>query len=784
MIFSKKFVSDYVDIQDKSIKELASDMTKVGNEYDEADLLIKASNLVIGEVIECKMHPESDHLHVTKINVGNEILDIVCGAPNMRKGIKVIVALPGATLPGGTIKESVIRGAKSNGMCCSMAELGLDKKFLTEKDIEGIHELPLDAPIGEDAIKYLGLDDEIINFELTSNRSDLLSMLGLAYEVGAIYNLNVTEPTSEYKKVKDNFAESMTLNVETENCSLFLLGRANNVTITESPEFIKTRLIACGIRPINNVVDISNYIMLETGQPLHYYDADKVGNYLGVRMANDKELLTTLDNQERTLNKGDIVICNKNEAIGLAGVMGGLDTEVTENTKNILIESAQFNGTLIRKTSKRILRSEASNRFEKGVDISRTYLAMERSKTLLEKYATASISEDTLEHKNYTLEEKVIDITLEKINSVLGMNLTTSVVEDVFNRLGFTCTLNGTLFKVTVPSRRLDISIKEDLIEEVGRIYGVDNVEAKLPVVPSTPGHIDKYLRDIKIRLSNLGLNEVISYSLVSEKSLSLFPSSKEAISVLEPMVEEKKYIRKSLIPSLMEIYEYNKARNNKNVSVFEIGEVFYKEDNEYVQNDHLAILMTGTYISGVNNNINTDFYYIKGLVENLLDYLGYNKRYDFDIENTLENMHPYQTSKIIVNGKTIGFLGRIHPSIYKDDVYVCEINLTELRTFGVGNMKYKEISKFPSIKKDVSFIFDKEVLSKNIIKDIKNCSSKILNNVTVYDEYIANGTRSLTFTLCFQDDTETLREEIVKKEFDKIIDTITNKYNAKLKNM
>ena len=784
MIFSKKFVNDYIDIKDKDIKEIAEEMTRIGNEYDEAGALINATKLVIGEVVECEMHPESDHLHVTKINVGTETLEIVCGAPNMRKGIKVIVALPGATLPSGTIKESTIRGAKSNGMCCSMAELGLDKKFLTDKDIKGIHELPEDAKIGEDALKYLGLDDEIINFELTSNRSDLLSAIGLAYELGAIYKLKVTEPTSEYKTVKDNFAKEMTLKVETEKVKLFLLGKASNVTITESPEFIKNRLIACGIRPINNVVDISNYIMLETGQPLHYYDADKVGTYLGVRMAKEGEKLQTLDGQERTLNSTDIIITNEKEAIGLAGVMGGLDTEVTENTKNILIESAQFDGTSIRKTSKRILRSEASSRFEKGIDIKRTYLAFERSKSLLEKYAQAQISEDTLEHKTYKTEEKTIKITLEKINSVLGMNLTTDIITDVFSRLGFNSAVIGTKFTVEVPSRRLDIAIEEDLIEEVGRIYGVDKVEAKLPVVESKPGHIDKYIRDIKIRLASLGLNEAITYSLTSETSLKIIPTEKEEIKVLEPMIEEKKYLRKSLIPSLMEIYEYNKARNNKDVNIFETGEVFYKENEEYVQNDHLGILMTGTYIDGVNNKINADYYYIKGIIENILDYLGYNKRYDFTIEQTIKNMHPYQTASIIVNGKNVGFLGRIHPSIYKDNVYISEINLTELRKIGVGNMKHKEISKYPSIKKDVSFIFDKEVLSKDIIKDIKNSSSKILNNVTVYDEYIIEETRSLTFALTFLDETGTLTEEEVMKEFNKIIDTITKKYNAKLKNM
>lgn len=784
MIFSKKFVNEYIDIKDKNIKELAEEMTRVGNEYDEVGPLVNATKLVIGEVVECSLHPESDHLHITKINVGNEILDIVCGAPNMRNGIKVIVALPGAILPGGTIKESTIRGAKSNGMCCSLAELGLDKKFLTEKDINGIHELPLDAPVGEDAIKYLELDDEIINFELTSNRSDLLSVLGLAYEVGAIYNLKVKEPTSDYKEVEDNFKDNMTLSVETEASQVFLLGNATDVKITQSPAFIKNKLIASGIRPINNVVDISNYVMLETGQPLHFYDADKVGNCLKVRMSKERETLITLDNQERILTNDDIVICNKEKIIGLAGVMGGIDTEVTEDTKNILIESAQFDKTLVRRTSKRILRSEASSRFEKGIDVKRTYLAMERSKFLLEKYASAKISKDTIIYDKSDNKEKTVEITLNKINSVLGMNLTSNIVQDVFDRLGFMVEVKNETFHVNIPSRRLDINIEEDLIEEVGRIYGVENVEAHLPVVPSTPGYIDKYLRDIKIRLSSLGLNEVISYSLVSENNINKIPSDKEIIKVKEPLIEEKSILRQSLIPSLMEIYDYNKARNNKNVSIFEIGETFYKENDKYIQKDKLGILMSGLYINGVNNMIETDFYYIKGIIENLLNYLGYSKRYDFEILNTIKILHPYQSAQIIVNGQNIGFLGRIHPNIYKENVYICELDLTKLKEIKVGTIKHKEISKYPSIKKDLSFIFDKEVLSKDIIKDIKNCSSKILNSVNVYDEYKLNDTRSLTFTLTFLDEKETLTEEVVMKDFNKVIDTITTKYNAKLKNM
>ena len=342
MKLSLNFLKDYVDI-DVDVKQLAEDMTNIGNEYDFAGKLINATNLVIGEVLECEDHPNSDHLHLCKVDVGNEILKIVCGAPNVRKGLKVIVALPGAKLPGDiTIKAGQIRGEESNGMLCSIAELGLESKFLKPEDKDGIHELPLDAPIGEDPIKYMQMDDSVIDFELTANRADLLSVLGMAYEVAAIYEKNVKDIDLTYSENGKNIEEQFNINVATENCSMLLVKKVENVKIEESPDFIKNRLIASGIRPINNVVDISNYVMLETGQPLHYYDADKLKGNLEVKMAYNGEKLTTLDGIERVLSDENIVISDGEKAIGLAGVMGGLDTEVTEDTKNIIIESAIF----------------------------------------------------------------------------------------------------------------------------------------------------------------------------------------------------------------------------------------------------------------------------------------------------------------------------------------------------------------------------------------------------------------------------------------------------------
>ena len=416
MKLSRNFLSDYVDVPDNvTTKELAEEMTHIGNEYDSCEKLIPATNLVIGKVIECVDHPDSDHLHVCKVDIGTEILDIVCGAPNCREGLKVIVAKVGAKLPGGEIKKGKIRGVESNGMLCSMAELGLDSKFLSEEDYLGICELESAAKVGEDPIEYLGLNDEIIDFELTSNRGDLLSILGMAYEIGAIYGTKVKDLDLNYNQEGQI---DFNLDIKTDNCKLFLAKQVKDVTIKESPDFIKNRLIASGIRPINNVVDISNYVMLETGQPLHFYGNDRLGNTIVVRMAEDGEILTTLDSEERILSKDDIVITDGERSVGLAGVMGGLSTEIEENTKNILIEAAIFNSIKIRKTSKKILRSEASNRFEKGIDPKRTYMAIERCCNLLEKYADAKIVGGIVSIDNLDVNDKEITVTLDKINKV------------------------------------------------------------------------------------------------------------------------------------------------------------------------------------------------------------------------------------------------------------------------------------------------------------------------------------------------------------------------------
>ena len=775
MKLSTNFVKDYVDI-DVDLKTLAEDMTGVGNEYDSAQKLINATNLVVGEVIECEMHPDSDHLHVCKVNVGNEILQIVCGAPNVRKGLKVIVALVGAELPGDfKIKAGKIRGVESNGMLCSIAELGLDSKFLKPEDKEGIHELPETAVPGEDPIKLMGMDDGVIDFELTANRGDLLSILGMAYEIGAIYDKKVKDIDLSYNQSNEDINNSFKVNVKTDNCSIFLAKRVENVVIKESPTFIKNRLIASGIRPINNVVDISNYVMLEVGQPLHYYDADTLNGCLEVRMAKENEKLTTLDDVERTLSSEDIVISDGKKAIGLAGVMGGADTEITENTKNIMIESAIFDNVKIRKTSKEILRSEASNRFEKGLDPNRTYMAIERSCHLLEKYADAKIVGGLVKYDDTSLEDTKIDVSLEKVNRVLGTTISKEDVLDVFRKLAFETEVNGDKITVSVPKRRIDISIEEDLIEEVGRIYGVNNIEGKLPSLPLKQGSYNKTLRNIRNKMIDLGLNETLSYILVNDKEATKYTTDDvEIVKLLDPMTEERNTLRYSMIPSLVKIYEYNKARNQKDVSIFEIGKGFYKKDEQYGENLKLCALMTGErYLSVKSKQV--DFYDIKGVVEELLDYLGYGGRYSFVVKDELpQEFHPYQTAQISVNNDIVGIIGKLHPNCTKDNVYVLEINLDKLLEKKTGKMKYKEISKFPSVKKDLAVVIDKDITSEEIAKQIKKLAGNLLLGSKIFDVYtgenIEESKKSIAYSLEFGATDRTLTDDEINAILEKII--------------
>lgn len=786
MRLSKKFVNEYTNLNNIDTKELADKMVKLGNEYESITKMINATNLIIGEVESCENHPESDHLHVCKVNIGSEVLNIICGAPNVREGIKVIVALDGAVLPGGTIKKTTILGYESNGMICSMAELGLDNKFLTEADVDGIHELPEEAIVGDDPIKFLEMDDEVIDFELTSNRADLLSMLGLAYEAAIVTGEDVKLPDTDYKEIDENINDKLTFKVDTPNVTTFLIKGVSNITIGESPIYIKNKLMAANVRPINNVVDISNYIMLETGQPLHFYDADKVGKAMGVRNAENNETVVTLDGKERQLTIEDIVITDGKNPICLAGVMGGLNTEIDENTKNVYIEAAIFNPINIRRTSKKLLRSEASIRFEKGLDVNRCYMAMDRACHMLEELAGGSVNSGMIEYNISSRDEKQIEITLEKINSVLGYTLSVEDIKECFSRLHFNVKVTKNKFTVMVPTRRVDISIPEDLIEEIGRVYGVDNIESTLPVFPTVEPKFDNKVRVVKTEMAALGFNEVYTYSLININDVFKFTNDEFGIiKMLNPMSEDRTVLRHSIVSSLLEVYEYNKNRNVKNLSIFEVAKCFSLINGNYIENNKLSFLMAGKYTEGLNPDY-YDFYSAKGVVEDLLDHLGYKSRYSFEIGEFPEELHPTKSAYINVSGKIVGFLGQVHPKLTKDEIYVVEINLDTLFENRTGKIKVKETSKFPGISKDVAFVLNKNVICDDVVSSIKQAGGRLLKTIEVFDYYegdkIDENKKSIAYNLYFEDPNKTLSLDEIMPIFDKIIENVVKKHNAVLR--
>lgn len=788
-MISMNWVKDYIDLKGENLEELADKVTKAGVNVEHV-ISNNIKNLVIGEVIECTNHPDSDHLHVCKVNVGNENIQIVCGASNVRKGIKVIVALPGAILPGDfEIKKGKIRGVESNGMICALFELGLEEK--TEENYnKGIHELESDAPIGEDAFEYLGISDTLYDLDVHKHKNnDCLYHIGFAYEVGAIIGQKVKLPESNYTEINDSIKDEFSLSVDTENCTYYKTKMVKDVVIGESPKFIKNRLISVGMRPINNVVDISNYVMLEYGQPLHFFDKDKLGNKVVVRMANDGEKVITLDEKERDLNHDDIVITDGKRVVAIAGVMGALNTDVDENTKTVLIESAIFKAHNIRKTEKHLnLRSEASMRYEKGLNYEYTDKALDRACYLLEKYANGKVCKDYCLYDNENKEIKKITFTAKKINSLLGLELTNKDIEEQLEKLDFSYEVNDDVFTTIIPRRRLDIEQNvNDIAEEIGRLYGYHNLKNTLPCLPTRSGSYRpniKFRKEISKRLRTLGLDEVRTYSIVDEQTQDMYFKENNKIILPNPMSKDKTALRKTLIPSMLEVIKYNKARGLNDINIYEISKVFY---NDFEEENHMAIALYGNYLknSWENTTVKSDFYVLKGLIENILNYVGLKNRYSFVISEE-KNLHPGISADILVDRKKIGFMGRIHPSISKDEIYVLELELDKIN-IQTKPIKYKEPNKYPKISKDVAFIVNKELTAGEILEQIKKSGGRLLSNIDVFDIYVGEkleeNKKSIAFNLTFEDQSRTLNDEEVTNVFNKIISDVESKFNAELRN-
>lgn len=788
-MISMNWVKDYVDLDGIDLKDLAVQVTKGGLNI-EGVIDHHIDNLVVGEVLECVDHPDSDHLHVCKVNDGKTVRQIVCGASNVREGIKVIVALPGCILPGDfQIKEGKIRGVESNGMICALFELGLEEKN-DETYAAGITELPETAMVGEDPLKVLGLDDTIYDLDNHKRRNnDCYYHIGFAYEVATVLNKRVHLPESDYHEVDESIKDKFSLDVETKKCPYYIAKMVKNVKIGESPEFIKNRLKSAGMRSINNIVDISNYVMLEYGQPLHFFDYDKLGQHVLVRDAVAGEEIITLDGKNRKLTENDIVITDGEKPVCIAGVMGGENTEVDESTTTVLIESAIFDAVSIRLTAQRLdLKSEASIRYGKGLNFEYTDEAIKRACFLLEKYASGEVLKDEIKHDVIDKSEKRVDFTKNDINKMLGIELTDEDVKTELTRLDFGYTYENGIFHAVIPRRRLDVEANiNDIAEEIGRFYGYENLVSKVPRVPIRLG---RYADDVRLRkmvstrLRASGLNEAKTYTLTSPEMAKMFKyDNLENVSLPNPMSVDKSVVRTSILPSLINVFDYNKARKVSDILIYEIAKTY---DINYNETTKAAILMSGNYLTNgvLGINVKVDFFVLKGIVENLLDYLGFKNRYSFVQANDLPDMHPNMSARIMLDRNEIGIIGRVHPSIKKDEIYVCELNLNSLLS-RVKPIKYKTASKYPSIEKDFAFIVNNDVTNAEMKEAIKKSAGRILDSVNIFDIYenIEEGKKSMAYKLVFKDETRTLSDEEVMVVFNKVIKDIETKFDAKLRN-
>jgi phenylalanyl-tRNA synthetase beta chain len=804
MLVSLNWLKNYVDIDGISPEELAEKVTKSGIEVDNVEYVAENStNVVIGYVESCEKHPNADKLNLCQVDVGEEKLQIICGAPNVRQGQKVAVAKPGAVLPGNfKIKKAKLRGVESNGMICSLQELGFDEKHIPKEFAEGIYVFPEDTPAGESVSSYLNSDDAILEFDLTPNRADCLSMLGVAYEVGALLDRPVNLPSEEVNTTSEKAADYISVKVEDEKLNpyygAFII---KDVEIKASPLWMQNYLLAAGVRPINNVVDITNYVLMEYGQPLHAFDYDKLNSKeIVVRTATEGEKIVTLDDVERTLTSENLVITNGKEPIALAGVMGGANTEVTSETKTILLEAAYFDSISIRKTVKVTgLRSEASTRYEKGIDPNRVKHAGQRACHLLEAYAGGNVLEGVVEVDVLDRSEQLVEMDKTTINSRLGTDISSDEIAKILERLQFKYERQGDHFKVFAPTRRGDITIFEDMLEEVARIYGYDNLPYTLPTGTAQAGGLTNrqhLRRAVKNYLEGVGLFETRTYSLTSESLINklISPEIKslnpEPISLAMPMSEDHKYLRLSILPELLKTVSYNLARNQANIAYYELGSIFITDEKELTKQPseqlRLSGVLSGKWLEHLwqQENKKVDFYVVKGIVEGLFDHL----ELELSIQQAqLPDMHPGRTAGLFVNGESIGFIGQLHPALEKEldlkETYVFDINLERVLEAHHYEPTYTAIPRYPSITRDIAFILDEQVNAGDVQATIEEVGAPLVKQVHIFDLYkgenLPEGKKSVAYSLLYQDPERTLVDEEVEESYQKIIATVNEKFSA-----
>ncbi|MFD2046271.1 phenylalanine--tRNA ligase subunit beta [Ornithinibacillus salinisoli] len=804
MLVSLNWLKNYVDIEGISPEELAEKITKTGIEVDGIEYIAeKSSSVVVGYVASCEKHPNADKLNLCQVDVGDETLQIICGAPNIAQGQKVAVAKPGAVLPGNfKIKKVKLRGVESNGMICSLQELGIEEKYVPKDIAEGIFVFPNDVTVGESVEPLLNLNDAVLEFDLTPNRADCLSMLGVAYEVAAILDQDVKLPDETVETKDESAADYVSVEVEDAELNPYYGAIViKDIEVKASPLWMRNYLMAAGIRPINNVVDITNYVLLEYGQPLHAFDYDRLkSNKIVVRRAKNDEKIVTLDDVERSLTEDNLVITNGTEPVAVAGVMGGANSEVTDETSTVLLEAAYFDSKSVRKTVKQTgLRSEASTRYEKGIDPNRVIGAGVRAAKLLQQYAGGNVLSGVVEFDNLDRDEKVVSMDADEINKRLGTVISTDEMAHILNKLRFEFVQDQNLFTINVPTRRGDVTIFEDMLEEVARIYGYDNLPFTLPTGSSQAGGLterQRLKRDVKSFLQGVGLMETTTYSLTNDKHIHTLVSPEvkemnpEPISLAMPMSEDHKYLRLSILPELLQTVAYNRARNQDTVAYYEMGSVFLTKEKELTEqpNEQLRLsgALTGRWIEHPwQQEVRpVDFFVVKGIMEELFHKLQI--QVDFD-QAIIPDMHPGRCATMSVNGQVIGFLGQLHPALEKKmdlkETYVFDMNMDYVFNTHENIPTYNQIPKYPSITRDIAFILDEDIKAGDVKEIIESTGAPLVKQVQIFDVYkgenLPEGKKSVAYNLLYQNPEKTLKDDEVEESFQKVIQTVNEIFNS-----
>lgn len=803
MLISLNWLKDYINLDENiDIKELENALTMIGQEVENIELQGEnLKNILTSKILELKMHPDSDHLTVCQVDNGSFVSQVVCGASNHKEGDIVAMAQVGAKLSEDfVIKKGKIRGIESNGMLCSETELGVGN------DNSGIIIFPKDTKLGIPLNEYYNLNDTVFELEITPNRPDCLSHIGIARELSAYYNTELKMPKINNHKVSE---ELIDINIKDNLSKRYMARVIKNVKVGPSPKWLVTRLASMGIRSINNLVDISNFIMIETNQPNHIFDFDKLkSNKIIVDKARNDEKFTTLDSKERILSNDDIVIRNGEEVIALAGVMGGENTEVSENTNNILIELAHFDNISVRRTSRRhSLISESSYRFERAVDTENFDYVMNRLTDLIVEIAGGEVC-DINDVYPVKKEKNICQLSLDRMNRFIGKVIPKEKVIEIFNKLEIKVVDKGGILELTAPSFRGDLINQFDYFEEVIRMYGFDNIENKMPKITLSENRLNdttKYTTDIKVLVSNLGLREVINYSFIPANSfekLNMNIDSENIITLKNPIVEEFSVLRPTLMYSLLKNVKDNLNRGQEDIRFFEVSKRFVLSDDKieksvYInekrvsERETLGIVLSGSFTKNLwaPKPESYDFFDMKGIVEAMFDKLNF-KSYQLR-RSVNSSYHPGRSVDLFVGKELIGTFGEIHPDVLenmeidRNRVIYAEIYLDLLLKYINKGVKYKGLSKYQSVPRDIAVVVKEEVLVGDMIKSIQKVD-KLIEKVELFDIYrgigVKTGFKSVAISIVMRDDNKTLEEKDINSVMDKIVGKLKKEFDAELR--